>query len=464
MGNLLLITLSIVLSYSAFSSRMSGQEMSKEDRTTIDAVTARYFRDSNNPSVAFEFFAAFLKLPPKARVDLWLRDAKRSHLTEGNVKDVMIIHGLDAVPNLLDVVRTRKGEDRLLALHLLCDMDRFVPMEDVPLKVDFGTVRDWSSQDSKDRGRNGGILSLATLIDGKRIGTQAKEFIYWAAQQSEDMDLRFHAREHSGLLYQDLKALPLEELIRQWRFAVSKAGKSLGPFYYSNDTILVHHIDRVLMENIDTTVPAMIKILAGDEDAYVRDAAFFFLYRADVYGMRLRRFPAGQRAIGAMRQALEDKRLRPENCTQNARYSVWQGFVSQAFDDKTMLGDVTFLSVVAMAFAEYDGEKSVAVPVDDKIRTKAYAVSPEMKRFVTYLTEIDPSFPSWGFTLEGLSGYEAIVHPRFRQKIELYYGYWKQFKANQFVVPEEKLDPELLKLKMPIGEPTNKVGRSGTSR
>jgi hypothetical protein len=165
-----------------------------------------------------------------------------------------------------------------------------------------------------------------------------------------------------------------------------------------------------------------------------------------------------------MRQALTDKRLRPENGTQNARYSIWQGFVGQAFDDKTMLGDVTFLSVMAMAFAEYYDEKAGMVAVDEKIRTKAYAVSQEMKNLVTYLTGIDPSFPSWEFTLEGISGYEAIVHPRFRQKIARYYECWKQFKAKQFVLPNEKLDPEFLKLKLPVGKPTKTIGGDGNHR
>jgi hypothetical protein len=449
----LLITLSIVLSYSQISGRIYSQAL--PSHRSMETLTARYFKNSNNPSVAMEFFSAFLKLPSNERVDLWLRDTKRSYLTEGNIRDVMIIHCLDTIPDLMDIVRNRKGEDRLLALHLLVDMERFVPLKDLPLKIEFGKIRDWSAENSKDMGRKGGILSLRTPIDGKRIGSQAKDLIYWAANLSEDQDLRFHGRDQSGLLYEDLKSLRLDELIERWKTAISKLGKRRGYFYYSDETVLIENIERILMENVNAVVPAMARILAEDRNAYIRDSAFFFLYQADIYGMRLRRSLAGQRAIGVMRQAMQAKMLRPENCTQNARYSIWQGFVGQAFGDKTMLGDATFLSVIAMAFEQYYGENATLL-FDSQIPAKANALNPEMKRFVTHLTLVDPSFPSWEFTLTGMSGYEAILHPRFKQKIERYHECWKNFKANHFVISEEKLDPEVLKLKLPIDEPSKK--------
>lgn len=55
---------------------------------------------------------------------------------------------------------------------------------------------------------------------------------------------------------------------------------------------------------------------------------------------------------------------------------------------------------------------------------------PEVKRFIAYLTEIDPSFPGWEFTYVGDTR-DAMLHPKFRAKMARYYEHWKQFKAAQ---------------------------------
>jgi hypothetical protein len=56
------------------------------------------------------------------------------------------------------------------------------------------------------------------------------------------------------------------------------------------------------------------------------------------------------------------------------------------------------------------------------------ALSPEGRRFVTYLTKVDPNFPGWEFPHHG---WEYFMHPRFKIKWQRYYEQWKRFKASE---------------------------------
>jgi hypothetical protein len=55
---------------------------------------------------------------------------------------------------------------------------------------------------------------------------------------------------------------------------------------------------------------------------------------------------------------------------------------------------------------------------------------PELRRFVSFLTEVDPYFPSWEFTFVGDMS-DTMLHPRFKVKMARYYEQWKRFKAEQ---------------------------------
>ncbi|MBZ5495369.1 MAG: hypothetical protein LAP85_03125 [Acidobacteriia bacterium] len=432
------------------------------EQASYDAIIRRYFSDSTNRGNQEEFFKLFATLPPSRRVELWLRDEKENPLDGGNIRDVMIIQGLDCVPCLMDICLRRRNEDRALAMHLLSEMDRFVAMKDAPLRLDFGTVRDYSRRDSKERGWNGGMVDRFMQLDGRRIGIQAKDLLYGIAEQEKDEDLRVFAREEIGLLYADLRKASLSELVERWKSLITKVSTSfVRKPLYSKDTSELRQLRRVLMESARELIPVMTNILSNDGSAAIRNSAFDFLMRADVEGIRLRRLPEGREAIRMMRQALASKRLRPENQTQDAQYYIWQSLAAQVFDDEESIADFMFRYVIGEAFRVYCGE-ATTIPTDP---TKAVPkITPEMKRFFSYLTAVDPSYPSWEYTIDGIDGADAILHSRFKQKITRYYECWKQFKANQFVVPQEKLDPELLNLKMPIAEPTKKVGKDGTPR
>jgi hypothetical protein len=412
------------------------------EQSSYDALIKRYFNDSTNRDNQEEFFKIFAAMPPSNRVELWLRDEKDNHFEGGNIRDVMIIHGLDCVTCLMDVCRSRKNEDRALAIHLLSEMDRFVAMKDAPLRLDFGTVRDYGCRDSKERGWNGGMIDRFMKLDGRRIGIEAKDLLYKIADQEKDEDLRIFTREEIGLLYYDLKQAALSELIDRWKWLIIRSTTSImrKPIY-SKESSELTQIRRIMMDSAFELIPVMTDILSKNSNAAVRNAAYSFLAGVDVKAIRLRRISEGREAIRVMRQALAEKRLRLENQTQDAQYYKWQGAVAQLFDDEESIGDSMFRFVVAEALRAYYA-KATTIPTDP---TKTVPkITLEMKRFFSYMTVVDPTYPSWEFTSDGIHGADSTLHPRFRQKIARYYECWKEFKANQYAVPEERLDPELI--------------------
>jgi hypothetical protein len=170
-----------------------------------------------------DFLRSYLALPPGQRIKLWRRPqgiASRG-LAQHGMNDALIACGMDTVPYLADLVRGGGVIDRIHALELLCDMDRFVPVPELPLPEVGGTIYVKAL-------RLDGRLNPFMGVDGRRIGNVGFAVVQWAAEQTRDKDLRFHARKSSGLLDEDLRRLSLDEQMRQWRGAMAKARGVLG--------------------------------------------------------------------------------------------------------------------------------------------------------------------------------------------------------------------------------------------
>ena len=367
-----------------------------------------------------KFLTAFLQLAPKERINVWMRgkDVTGRGLMQTAMDDALVARGADAVPYLCEIVRHGDSYHRTYALKILCDLDRFVPLEDLPVPEVGDSIYVKPI-------KLGGRLDQFMMVDGRRIGKEGFEVVKWASEQTNDKDLRFHARQYSGLLQQDLRQLSLHEQLRQWRETVIKSKGALGADIDKYN--LSYLFKAILIEQAPESIPMLIDLVESDSNGYVREEALTVLALVDTFRMRLRRTEIGRKAIEAIHKAVERGDLKPVHTTKEARDSLWRQLSDGIFNDRVPIHQSSEWSIIAMALEKFYGVKS----------TKRYytvqqiiEATPEMQDFVSYLTKVDPYFPSWEYTYVG-DARDEILHPRFKQKIARYYEQWKRFKAEQ---------------------------------
>jgi hypothetical protein len=250
------------------------------------------------------FLERFLQLPPGERVKIWRHGQRTLGYEENTVDKALVARGMDAVPFLADIVRKDDAYYQAFALHLLCDMDRFVPIEQFPIP-EFGH----SSNPFVRKYNFEGVVNRFIVVDGRRIGKEGYEVVKWAAEQEKDKDLRFHARQYSGLLEQDLRALPLDLKLEQWRKAVAKCKGLVGA---DVDALNLSQILRnLLIEAAPQSIPALVKVMESDPNPFVREAAIEPLQMIDQARMRLRGSEAGRTALEAIHKVLDRGGLNP---------------------------------------------------------------------------------------------------------------------------------------------------------
>jgi hypothetical protein len=268
-----------------------------------------------------------------------------------------------------------------------------------------------------------GRLNPFMIVDGRRIGKEGYEVVRWAAEQTKNKDLRFHARQYSGLLEQDLRNLSLDEQIKQWRDAVVKSKGVLGRDMDAYN--LSYILKGVLVARAPESIPPLTNILDGDPNGYVREEALTVIASIDMFRMRLRGTAIGREAIEAVRRAVEKGGLKPVNITRQEREDHWKWFSTLVFDDEVpFLGGSEWIGI-SIAFEVLYGVK-VTRRYNTTPKIQVINVIPEMRQFVTYLTQVDPFFPSWEYTYFGNDG---VMHPHYKQKIARYYEQWKRFKG-----------------------------------
>jgi hypothetical protein len=381
---------------------------SKLMREILDDINRRKARED-------QFIANLLTEGPQQQVKLW--NKKRTSALGPRIRELLVVRGVDAAPYLAGMVRNGKGESRIDALELLCDMDRFVPAEGL-LFPELGRGSFRGIIDTR------GEVNRIQSVTGRRIGEVAYSAVRWAAEQTEDRDLYFHASLCMGLLDEKLRGLSIEELIRQWRDGVIKSKGALQVDF--DASLLSFHLADVLIERAPESLPPLIAVLQHDSDQYVKEAAIGIVSGIDAHRFRLRASEIGQRTIEAVRQALERGNLKPLYAKPRDRENYWKQISAQVFDDKRSLeGRWSFY---AFALERLYGAKTT------KPSKRAYALLPEpneeMRRFYTYLTDVDPFFPSWEYMYFGSEIAEPF-HPRFRRKMERYYEQWRRFRGEE---------------------------------
>jgi hypothetical protein len=369
-----------------------------------------------------KFMLDFLSLPPRERVKLWKerKDVTGRGLILRRMDDALIARGVDAVPYLAEVVRQGNSYNRVRALEILCEMDRFVLVEEMAVPELKGRIHVKSLNIA-------GRLDPFMVVDGRRIGKDGYEFLRWAAEHTKDKGLRFHARRCTGLLEQDLQSLSLQEQVKLWREAVIKNKGMLGldvEGHYLSDIL-----KEVLVAHAPESIPFLIDILDGDPNGYVREEALRVITLIDICRMRLRATEAGRAAIEAVHRTLEKGELKPvySKATRQEKEDYWKWFSAKVFDDDITLHHGSQWAVIAIAL-----EALYGIKVTKRYKTtpeiQVIEAIPEMRQFVTYLTRVDRFFPSWEYTYIGV---DEVMHPRFKQKIARYYEQWRRFKAEQ---------------------------------
>lgn len=364
------------------------------------------------------FLANYLLLPPRERVRVWKEGRNAGGIKQSSMDDALIARGVDAVPYLAEVVRRGDSYHRVYALKILCDMDRFMPADELPLPELAGSIY-VKALNLKGR------LDPFMVVDGRRIGREGYEAVKWAAEQTENNDLRLHAREFSGLFEQELRQLSLEELVTRWRQSVVKSKGILGADIDAYNRL--RSTEAILIEEAPESIPPLLALLDNDSDAYVREEAVTVLAMIDTYRMRLRSKLVGREAIESIHRALERGNLKPVFTAREAREKAWRELSARFFNDEVEIHHGSWWAVIALAFEKFYGVKATE-QYNTTPEIHLIEAAPEMRQFVAYLTEVDPFFPSWEYTYVGPAA-DGTLHARFREKVARYYEHWKRFKA-----------------------------------
>jgi hypothetical protein len=372
------------------------------------------------------FLADFLELPPRERVAEWGKGARSgafSYVGPWRQKtDGLIAFGTDAVSELSQIVRRDKTFYQIQALEVLCDMDRYVPASETPIPTAEGTVR--SEALNID-----GHVNRFVKVDGRRIGREGYETVQWAMAQSSNRDLSGFARHCSGESREEIDKLPLDQKLEEWKreAKITSAGNSFRrPLNYYR----FFQLSMSLTENDGSAaIEPFTDIVNRDRNGWLREAAIEMLRGIDLYAVRLRNTASGKKAIESVRLAFERGGLKPGYATRRARAGGWEEFSDQVLNDNWLQNRNSPLFIVALAFEHfYQQPVVVRSSFGDIPQERACA---ELVKFVTHLTAVDPTFPSWEYSYSGFYSVTQVLHPSFKKKMARYHDEWKKFKGGK---------------------------------
>jgi hypothetical protein len=380
---------------------------------------AKVLSGTSSRAEDLQFLACFLHQPPRERIRLWQAGLHAVGVgTE--MTELLIAQGTDTASLLAALVRDKKSYYRFHALKLLCDMDRFVPSERLPIPED-----EFVNEQVQ------GLMNDFMVVDGRRIDSEVYATVKWAAEQTEDTELRFCARKYTGLLDKDLEKLSLTDVVKQWREAVIKCKGHAG--LESKVSSMMHHLQKTLIARVPESLPILTEILNSDSSGYVREQAITVVRAIDNRRVRLRGIEEGRRAIEAVRLAIERGGLKPTYDKKNWRKELWEELESQFLRDYWFVHDEQNggISQDGDFYANtLDEMYGTGTKVSRYVPTGKPDIRPTIRRFITYLTEIDPYYPSWEYISLG-PPWEGVCHPLFQRKIARYNEAWKGFMATQ---------------------------------
>jgi hypothetical protein len=392
-----------------------------------------------------------MKLRPEERVRTWFTDMNKGTSATGlSAKDdaqLLTSLGLDTVPTLSGIVRAGSSNQQIDAVSLLCDMDRFVPMAELPVPEPFGHVGPYLGYGyrglflGQPYERYYGEYNPYFIVDGRRIGPEGLVAVLWAASQTSNKSLRTFARDCSGLVFDDLRQLGTIDLLAAWRKAVN-AGQGYR-INLKNEFLPV--ADGILIQRAEESIPLLARVVLEDKDQEVRLHARQVLLRIDLEKVRLRGSEAGNLAITALRESARRHPLiewrtlarTSKPSAQESHREFIEAVDNQTMKDAFLRGEPPF-GWLARAFADLYG--------DDTTFSKRTAlatftvVKPDFNQFIAYLTRIDPAFPGWGCSNTAIKATYMqptdLVRPCFKARVEHLHKYWVEYRtATQSKLP-----------------------------
>jgi hypothetical protein len=389
--------------------------MSKGDCSLFAKVLSR----TTTRTEDLQFLACFSRQPPRERIRLWQTGLHAVGVGR-EMTELLIGQGTDTAPLLAALLRDKKSYYRFYALKLLCDMDRFVPSERLPIPED-----EFVNEQVQE------LMNDFMVVDGRRIGSEVYATVKWATEQSEDTELRFYAREYTGLLDKDLEKLPLTEVVKQWREAVIKCKGHAG--LESKASSMMYHLTDVLVTRAPESLPTLTEMLKSDSSSYVREHAIIVVRAIDNRRVRLRGIEEGRRAIEAVRLAIERGGLKPTYDKKSWRKELGEELEAQFLRDYWSVRDEQNGGIsqdVDFYANTLDEMYGTGTKVSRFMPKGKPDMRPTVRQFITYLTEIDPYYPSWEYFNLG-PPWEGVCHLLFQRKMTRYHEAWKHFIATQ---------------------------------
>jgi hypothetical protein len=392
---------------------------------------------------------AFMKLPPAERVRIWFKDmnkgASATGLSSNDDYALLVSLGLDTVPTLANIVHTAGINQQIDAVSLLCHMDRFVPVAELPAPEPFGHIGPYLGSGfhgpflDQPYERYQGEYNPYMTVDGRRIGPQGLEAVQWAANQTKNRKLRTFARDCSGLVSQDLRRLGTPDLLATWRKGVI-AGLVPGTFFHviNLDNEFLPAAEGILVQRAEESIPLLARIVMDDQEQEVRVRARDLLLRIDLEKVRLRGSEAGRSAIAALTESarthpLAEWRLLARTSAPLAEQShreFIEAVEAQTMQDTVLRGEPPF-GWMARAFADLYGEPTTFLK---RTAMASYTdVRPEFRQFIAWLTRTDAAFPDWECSSTVVSAPQdqmtELVKPCFKARIERLHQAWLRYRA-----------------------------------
>jgi hypothetical protein len=369
-----------------------------------------------------EFERHFLRLEPAEQVRIWREGKPYADIME----DVLIAKGVDAVRYVVRIIRDPKQPifHRWRAMMLLCNMDRFVPQSDLP-------VPEANSEIYIQTLNLSGVVNRNVPVDGRRIGTEGYQALQWAAEQTSDKELRFHARDLLDLLADELSRLPLQDKVDRWAKAIERNHGGYGGFVAPDEYIVAGNLYQQLVCQAPESLSILSRLLKTSSNGYVRGATIGLIENIDVFKVRLRGIPEGQEAIKAVDEAIKKGNIGPGYRQAEYRKEFSDRFSGQVLKDESidLIGMPLSRSfyLVPLAFDHFYGDKNVST-----LSPAPELYSPaDWLKFVQFLTKTDPYFPSWEYCHVGRPDFDQVLEPRFRARIERLREQWIRFKTSE---------------------------------
>ena len=145
--------------------------------------------------------------------------------------------------------------------------------------------------------------------------------------------------------------------------------------------------------------------------------------------VRLRRSEEGRQAILAVKDAVLSHPLQycwmRYNKTEGDRRKYWLGLEDQFLRDRISCDLASWATLIAVALEQQYGDHLSAPALFEK---DCRVCGVQMQRFISWLTEADPTFPAWEFPSTGTQ--DDMLHPDFVSKIRRYHEMWLKMNAD----------------------------------